>query len=348
MPNLHRPPLRSRKTPRACAIWNTAPHPYVVLSPDLFIVDANETYSRATLTRRDEIAGQHFFDVFPDNPAAPEVNGVATLRSSFHTVLGQRRSDEVAQIRYDIRGRDGQFVERYWLPVTCPVLDDRTGEVMYLLHNPTDATERMKQELLLREAAHRSKNNFAKIAAIIRLSAENPTPEGVADAALDRIAVLERNHYRLGASQGSGCGLKLLVENELAPYSTLTNVVLDGPEVPLNAAAAQSLSMVLHELATNAAKHGAWCSSKGRVLVTWSIKQSGDGTPCLTISWQEENGPPITRPPGRKGFGSTVICDLLRIEFGARVTMSYAAAAAGLACRIVLPLARICDHRASL
>jgi hypothetical protein len=106
--DLQGPPLRSRRTPKACAIWNTAPH--------------------------------------PDNPAAPDVNGVATLRSSFHTVLGQRRSDEVAQIRYDIRGRDGQFVERYWLPVTCPVLDDRTGEVMYLLYNPTEATERMKQE----------------------------------------------------------------------------------------------------------------------------------------------------------------------------------------------------------
>lgn len=346
MPNLLRLPMHSRRTPKACAIWNTAPHPYVVLSPDLFIVDANEAYARATLTRRDEIAGRHFFQVFPDNPAAPEANGVAALRSSFHTVLGQRRSDEVAQIRYDIRGRDGQFVERYWLPVTCPVLDDRTGEVMYLLHNPTDATERMKQELLLREAAHRSKNSFAQIAAIIRLSAGNPTPEGVTGAALDRIAVLERNHYRLGASQGSCCGLKLLVENELAPYSTLTNVVLDGPEVPLIAAAAQSLSMVLHELATNAAKHGAWCSRKGRVLVGWGIEQSGDGTSCLTISWQEENGPSIIRPPGRKGFGSTVICDLLRIEFGACVTMSYAAT--GLMCRIALPLDRISNHPASL
>jgi two-component sensor histidine kinase len=346
MPNPHRPPLRSRRTPKACAIWNTAPHPYVVLSPDLFIVDANEAYSRATLTRRDEVTGQHFFDVFPDNPAAPDVNGVATLRSSFHTVLGQRRSDEVTQIRYDIRGRDGQFVERYWVPITCPVLDDRTGEVMYLLHNPTDATERMKQELLLREAAHRSKNSFATIAAVIRLSAGNPTSEGMADSALKRIAVLERNHHRLGANQWSGCGLKELVKDELAPYSTLTNVCLDGPDVPLNAMAVHSLSMVLHELATNAAKHGAWSNGKGRVLVRWSIEWSDNGTPCLSISWQEENGPSIIRPPGRKGFGSTVICDLLRIEFGARVTMSYAAT--GLMCRIALPLDRISNHPAPL
>jgi two-component sensor histidine kinase len=343
MPNLHRPPLRSRKTPRACAIWNTAPHPYVVLSPDLFIVDANEAYARSTLTRRDEIAGRHFFEVFPDNPAAPEANGVATLRSSFQTVLGQRRSDEAAQMRYDIRGRDGQFVERYWLPLTCPVLDNGTGEVMYLLHNPTDATERMKQELLLREAAHRSKNSFAKIAAIIRLSAANATPADMADSALERIAVLERNHHRLVASQGSGCPLKELVKDELAPYRTLTNVSFNGPDVPLNEAAAQSLSMVLHELATNAAKHGAWSNGKGRVLLRWGVERSDCGTRCLTISWREENGPLIAGLPGHKGFGSTVIGDLLQVEFGAQVTMSYAAT--GLVCRIVLPLDRISDHR---
>jgi two-component sensor histidine kinase len=164
----------------------------------------------------------------------------------------------------------------------------------------------------------------------------------VVASSLDRLAVLERNHERLSASPWRGCGLKVLVTEELAPYSALTNVQLEGPDIPLNAAAAQSLSMVLHELATNAAKHGAWSNSNGRVLVRWGIERNDDGTQHVIMAWQEENGPPVLAPPSRKGFGSLVIGDLLRMEFEAQVTLSYPAA--GLKCRIALPLANV-GHR---
>src|SRR5690349_17670694 len=90
-------------------LFEWAPHPYLILSPGLMIVDANAAYLSATDARRDALAGRHMFDAFPDNPADGEATGVRNLGASFERLLSSVRSDVMPRQRYDIRGRDGRW-----------------------------------------------------------------------------------------------------------------------------------------------------------------------------------------------------------------------------------------------
>src|SRR5690349_4373906 len=131
-------------------LFESAPDIYLVLSPDLKIIAANEARLRATNTIRDEIIGRPLFEVFPDNPDDPEATGVNNLRASLLRVLQTKAADAMAVQKYDIprpASEGGGFEERYWSPLNTPVLDPR-GEVTCIIHEVTDVTDfiRLKQE----------------------------------------------------------------------------------------------------------------------------------------------------------------------------------------------------------
>ena len=133
------------------ALFRSAPGLYLVLAPDLTIVEVNDAYARATMTERNEILGRNIFEVFPDNPDDPDATGVANLRASLGLVLKLRRPDAMAVQRYDIRrpaAEGGGFEQRYWSPLNTPVLD-ACGEVAWIIHRVEDVTELMR----LRESA---------------------------------------------------------------------------------------------------------------------------------------------------------------------------------------------------
>jgi CheY-like chemotaxis protein len=118
-----------------------------------------------------------------------------------------------------------------------------------------------------------------------------------------------------------------LVERELAPYDT-ARVELQGSEIILQPSAAQTLTLALHELATNAAKYGALSSSSGRVLVTWRSIDS------FELVWTETDGPRVTAPT-RKGFGSRIVAASVEQQLGGRVRFDWKAT--GLECVISIP-----------
>lgn len=131
------------------ALFEAAPGLYLVLAPDLTILEASDAYLKATLTRRDEILGRHMFEVFPDNPNNPEATGVANLRASLMRVLEHRRADEMALQRYDLvvpPERGGGVEERYWRPLNTPVLG-ADGEVRYIIHRVEDATAEVRLQV---------------------------------------------------------------------------------------------------------------------------------------------------------------------------------------------------------
>jgi two-component system sensor kinase FixL len=129
------------------ALFESVPGLYLVLTPELVIVGASNSYLRATLTDRAAIMGRLFFDVFPDNPDDPAANGVDNLRNSLERVLRTRRPDAMSVQRYDIKTSDGSFEERYWSPMNTPVLDAE-GMIAWILHRVDDVTEmvRLKSE----------------------------------------------------------------------------------------------------------------------------------------------------------------------------------------------------------
>jgi two-component sensor histidine kinase len=118
------------------------------------------------------------------------------------------------------------------------------------------------------------------------------------------------------------------------PYTTDANTAIDGPDVMLTSAQAQPVAMVIHELATNAAKHGALSSPDGRVSVSWE-RTGTNAAVVLTITWNEVGGPP-TRAPVRRGYASRLIRDLIPHELGGTVDLAFPSD--GLCCKIEIPL----------
>jgi len=131
------------------ALFEAAPSPYLVLTPELVIVAVSDAYLHATLTERQTILGRGLFEIFPDNPDDPNASGTRNLRASLERVLHQHRADTMPVQKYDIRrpeAEGGGFEERFWIPVNTPVLA-ADGQVLYIIHRVEDVTEftRLKQ-----------------------------------------------------------------------------------------------------------------------------------------------------------------------------------------------------------
>ena len=126
------------------ALFNAAPTPYLVLSPELVIVGMNKAREQFTRTRREDVVGREIFEVFPDPPEHQTATGVTNLRASLERVLATKRPDTMPVQKYDLADpATGTFIERWWSPVNVPVLDEH-GEVELLLHRVTEVTEWMR------------------------------------------------------------------------------------------------------------------------------------------------------------------------------------------------------------
>ena len=112
------------------------------------------------------------------------------------------------------------------------------------------------------------------------------------------------------------------------------SAVIEGPEVDLAAEAAQPVAMVLHELATNAAKYGALSNGHGLVSVRWRRQSNGGAGRKLVLEWQETGGPPVGAN-NASGYGTSVIRDLIPFELGGAV--DYELAREGARCRLEIP-----------
>jgi PAS domain S-box-containing protein len=121
-------------------LFESAPGLYLILDPGFFIVAVSDAYLKATMTNREEIAGRHLFEVFPDNPDDPTATGVSNLRASLNYVLQHATAHTMAVQKYDIRRPDGTFEERYWSPLNKPIFD-RQHRLTYIIHRVEDVTE---------------------------------------------------------------------------------------------------------------------------------------------------------------------------------------------------------------
>jgi two-component sensor histidine kinase len=151
-----------------------------------------------------------------------------------------------------------------------------------------------------------------------------------------RIQSMAAAHSLLSQSRWHVVGLTDLIRHQLAPYTTDANTTICGPDVMLTSAETQAVAMVIHELVTNAAKHGSLSSPNGRVSVSWD-RTGTDAAAMLTIAWRELGGPPIAARV-QSGYGSSLIRDLIPHELGGTVDLVFAAD--GACCKIAIPLER--------
>lgn len=122
------------------SIFRNLPGLYLILNEEFNIVEVNDAYANATLTKRDEIIGRNIFEVFPDNPNDETANGVRNLRASLNFVRENLKPHTMAFQKYDIRREDGTFEIRYWSPKNLPVLAT-DGSLHYIIHRVEDVTD---------------------------------------------------------------------------------------------------------------------------------------------------------------------------------------------------------------
>ena len=197
-----------------------------------------------------------------------------------------------------------------------------------------DITDRKRSEehfeLLRREVDHRTRNMLTVVSAVVQLTKADDVPD-FKRRLLGRLASMHRS-FEMLANSPVPTDFEAVIRSELAPYASerKERIVCSGPRVALSAEAVQSFAMALHELATNAVKHGSLSSTNGTVSVTWHV---ADGE--LRADWQESGGPTVVQPT-RIGMGTGVIERCIRGRLGGEVAFEWASD--GLRCRLIVPL----------
>ena len=113
---------------------------YIILSTELDILYVNEALEKASMRKREDILGRNLFEVFPDNPADKNADGVSNLSNSLHSVIKNKKQHTMAVQKYDIERPDGTYEVRYWSPLNIPVLNSE-NELEYIIHRVEDVTE---------------------------------------------------------------------------------------------------------------------------------------------------------------------------------------------------------------
>ncbi len=226
---------------------------------------------------------------------------------------------------------------RYFEARATPLVDE-DGGVREWGGTVTDVHERevaeQRMALLTRETEHRSKNLLALVHAVVRMTRAETVDE-YADAVAGRVEALTRVHSLLADRRWLNAELNSLVSEELAPYHADGDrrVLIEGPSLVLAPEGAQSIAMVVHELATNAVKHGALSRPGGRVTVQWEI-ECGE----LIFRWSESGGPPAGQPE-HKGLGSRLISRSVADQLGGKVRFDWRSE--GLRCIITVPASHL-------
>jgi PAS domain S-box-containing protein len=219
-----------------------------------------------------------------------------------------------------------------WCLGTAAASVDAAGIVLRISGVTIDVTDRKEAEerqvLLAREVDHRARNALAVIQSIIRLTRAQ-TVDDYVQAIEGRIKALARAHTLLSDSRWHGADLATLVADELAPYRAGDKIQCTGPDISLQPATAQGLALALHELATNAAKHGALSSPTGKIRLDWHLQSD-----ALTLHWVENGGPPAAKPSTRN-FGLKVIVASIEQQLGGKSNFDWDER--GLRCLFSIP-----------
>jgi two-component sensor histidine kinase/PAS domain-containing protein len=217
-----------------------------------------------------------------------------------------------------------------WLSGYGRVLDRQTdGKAHRLINVATDITERKvaeaHQRFLLQELSHRSKNLLSIVQAVADQTLRNCSDLKEYQKRFDaRLRGLAASNGLLARSDWRGSSLSALVELQLAPFIELpsTRIEIRGPTVDLTAEAAQAIGLALHELATNAVKHGALSVMHGTLSISWEADQGHD-VGGLNLNWCERGGP-IVAIPNRTGFGHVVMKRMIEQAVQGTVELNFA------------------------
>lgn len=229
--------------------------------------------------------------------------------------------------------KDGSF---YPVGFTAsPIRDEASKTIGTIIEVRDISEERQAQErqrLLVNELNHRVKNTLATVQSVAWQTFKDADPEALQRFS-GRLSVLSRAHNLLTDTAWHKAAVSDIVMSAIEPFDP-ERFEVAGPACDVHPKAAVSLSMVLHELATNAMKHGALSVASGTVGIHWDCTH-GEKLHELELGWQERGGPAVTEPKHR-GFGTRLIQRQLALEFGGKATIDFEPS--GLVCRMKLQM----------
>jgi PAS domain S-box-containing protein len=290
------------------ATYENAPAGLCLLDRGLRFVAVNDMLAQANARGSAEHIGRGLAEMAPD--FAPSVE------PAMRQVLASGRPVT------DLEVRTGQGAEqRSWLCNFHPVLAADFA-VIGVSGAIIDITARQRadesERLLSREVDHRAQNALSVVRGLLRLSAADAPDDvpALVEVLEGRIGAMSRAHNLLAREKWAAADLREIVRQELASHAEQTSI--EGPALRLRAEAAQPLTMVLHELVTNAVKYGALSQRAGHVALRWDWQDGG-----VVLHWTELGGPPLDGPPARTGFGSMLIDANLRAQLAGRIERDW-------------------------
>jgi PAS domain S-box-containing protein len=294
------------------------------------IIFANDSFLSLTGLDRQEVLGQRFNFLME---RATDPQALAQVAAAF-----EGSAESSSEIRY--RRKNGSA---FWAATFISPVRDESGNVVQHFASFADLTKQKQVEehlrFLLDELNHRTQNTLATVQGIAVQTLRGAADKKVVDAFEGRILALSKAHGLLGRKLWETVSLRDVIDQILQPFGfndhRVARLSVEGDDVRLQPKAALTLAMVFHELATNAAKHGALSNGgAGKIDIACQVEPTPQGH-RMRLQWQESGGPPVT-PPGRKGFGSRLIEGGLALELDGEVRLNYEPA--GVLCLIIMPV----------
>lgn len=296
------------------------------LKADLPIVLANKAFLDLTGYAAQEVLGRNCR--FLQGPATSPI-AVAEIRAA----IANENEITVEILNYKKSG------EQFWNRLHLSPIHGDDGRILYFFGSQVDMTEYRRIEALeasehrlLLEVDHRSKNVLAIVDSIVRLSNADD-PALYAAAIQHRVRALAHAHTLLAERGWTNIPVEDLVRQQVTPFAA-TRAFFGGPDIRMPAPVVQPLALVLHELAVNAAQHGALTAARGRLSISWKPRPYGAG---FKIRWQEVG----SRPPptlAKRGFGTVIVGALVEKQLKGRLQKTWSDE--GLLIDIEIPSAR--------
>jgi len=259
---------------------------------------------------------------------------VAASSDPISSDMLRRKLSDGGTTRYEVQVRSAAG-EPLSVEINSGLTYDGGGEPVGVHVVGRDITERKRwenhQRLLVGELNHRVKNTLAIVQSLTHQTFRAATPPAESIRAFEgRLQALALAHNLLTAENWEAAAMRDVIGEALRPFCSDARCAIGGPPVRVPPQTAVSLTLTMHELATNASKYGALSVPEGTVAVSWTADEGR-----LDLEWVEAGGPPVT-PPTRSGFGTRMINRALAADLGGTVKLDYAPA--GVRCRIEAPL----------
>jgi PAS domain S-box-containing protein len=314
---------------RMRAIVNTVLDAIITIDEKGIVETLNPAAARVFGYRPEEVVGQNVKMLMPD-PFSHEHDRYISnyLKTGQAKIIGRGR--EVTGLR-----KDGSI-----FPMELQVGEMAVAGRRMFTGVVRDISERKQadehQKVLVAELDHRVKNVLARVSAVAMSTRQvSGSGDEFTRSLNGRLESMGTAHNLLSHKGWRNVDLRDLVRSQLAPYATDTNVVISGGKATLTSEATQAIAMVLHELATNAAKYGALSIPDGQVSVNWDFRTNKAAASVLRIEWCETGGPPVA-PSNHSSYGTDLIRDLIPHELGGDVDLVFAPN--GVHCSIEIPL----------